>query len=217
MNKKSILLIILCALILSPLILAIGEGQGETSPEQDARSLTIKAKQSNETNYVKRPKEFLTVKDFIKLAELHRIQRIEVYYSRWTALRYGNWVHNEEELRNKEFHSKSIIKDPFTDLSTIKVELEELIPIPTPIYRPDYRLGFVAQDTRGRELILSFVYDKPVMSVNGKQYRASPKLVASVINFLPHTSYDRINKELVLFWHARISSLYKQKNEPGRK
>jgi hypothetical protein len=180
-------------------------------------SLTIKAKQSNETNYVMRPKELLTVKEFMTLAAQHRIKRIEVYYSPWTDLRYGAYVSSEERLRNKDFHSKSIIKDPFTDLSTIKQELEELTPIPTPIRRPDYRLGFVAQDTSGRELTISFVYHAPVMSVNGKQYRTRPKLVASVINFLPHTSYEFINKELVYILFSRSSYFYNQKNEPDKK
>lgn len=188
-----------------------------TSYEQAFQNSTVKAKQSNETDYVTRPKELLTVNEFIKLAELHRIQRIEVYYSPWSSHFYGNYVYSEEGLRNKEFHSKSIIKDPFTDLSIIKLELEKLTPIPTPTYRPDYRLGFVAQDSSGRELTISFVHNMPVMSVNGKQYRTRPKLVASVINFLPHTSYEFINKELVYVWFSRCSYLYKQKNEPGKK
>ncbi len=63
MNKKSTLLIILCALILSPFIFAIGDGEGITSYQQAFQNSIIKAKQSNETNYVMRPKEFLPVKD----------------------------------------------------------------------------------------------------------------------------------------------------------
>jgi hypothetical protein len=217
-NKKSILLIILCALILSPFIFAIGDGKGVTSYEQAFQNFTAKAKQSNETNYVMRPKEF------IKKAELHRIKRIEVYYVPWSILFCYQQPFSEEALRNKAFYDKSIINNPNPeDLSTIKLELEEITPGPDPAHLdpayirfPDFRLGFVAQDDSGRELTLSFLYNAPVMSVNGKQYITSPKLVASVIDFLPHKSYERINKELVYIWYGRGLS-YIQKNEPDKK
>ncbi|MHC4083947.1 MAG: DUF4187 domain-containing protein [Planctomycetota bacterium] len=172
-------------------------------------SLTIKAKQSNETNYVMKPKEILpakeilTVKEFIKLADSHRIQRIEVYYSFWCSTQYPS---SEVTFRNKWFDSKSIINNPHPkELSPIKQELEKFTPDQDPVYIrfPDYRLGFVAQDDSGRELTISFVYNMPVMSVNGKLYRTSPELVTSVIDFLPHKSYDRINKELVYIWYGR--------------
>ncbi|MHC4084185.1 MAG: hypothetical protein ACYSWZ_05385 [Planctomycetota bacterium] len=217
MNKKSILLIILCALILSPLIFEIVDGKGVTYPKQAFQDFTFKAKQSNETNYVMRPKEFLTVKEFIKLAELHRIQRIEVYYSLWSSMTHPPY-YSEVGFRNKGFYSKSIINNPNPEeLSTIKLELEEFPPDTDPVYIrfPDYRLGFVAQDNSGRELTISFVRDVPVMSVNGTPYRASPELVASVIDFLPHTSYELINKELVYSWYGHGLS-YIQKNEPGK-
>ncbi|MHC4084184.1 MAG: hypothetical protein ACYSWZ_05390 [Planctomycetota bacterium] len=220
MNKKSILLIILCALILSPFIFAIGDGKGITSYRQAIQNSTIKAKQSNEPNYVMRPKESLTVKEFMTLAAQHRIRRIEVYYIPWSSQGYGNHVYSEEALRNKEFYSKSIINTFLTeDLSTIKLELKEFTLDPDPVYLrfPDYRLGFVAQDNSGRELTISFVYDAPVMSINGTQYRTDHKLVASVINFLPHKSYQRINKELVYFWYFHGKGLYTQKNEQDKK
>ena len=117
------------------------------------------------------------------------------------------------------FYSKSIINNPHPkELSTIKLELEGLPLIPDSRYIrfPKYRLGFFAQDNSGRELTISFACDAPVMSVNGKQYRASPHLVASVIDFLPHKSYERINKEIVLFWFSHGMHWYTQKNEPGK-
>jgi hypothetical protein len=222
MNKKSILLIILCALILSPFIFAIGDGNNVTSYEQAFQDYTAKVKQSNETNYIMRPKELLTVKQFIKKAELFRIRRIEVYYSSWSSGFYGGYGYSEEGLRN-EFDSKSIINNPYPQvLSTIKLELEKFTLDPDPAHLdpahirfPDYRLGFVAQDNSGRVLTISFVYNAPLMSVNGIQYIASPELVASVINFLPHTSYDLIYKELVYSWYGRGLS-YIQKNEPDK-
>ena len=225
MNKKSILLIILCGLILSPFIFAIGDGNSVTSYEQAFQNFTAKAKQSNETNCVMRPKEYLTVKEFIKLADSHRIQRIEVYYIPWAILFYSHKPFSEKVLRNKAFYDKSITNNPNPeDLSTIILELEDITPGPDPAHLdpayirfPDYRLGFVAQDDSGREFTLSFVYNAPVMSVNGTRYRASPELLASVIDFLPHESYRRINQELVLFWFSRVSLLYQQYNEQDKK
>ena len=79
MNKNSILLIILCGLILSPFIFAFGDEKSITSPQQAIHNYTIKANQSNEVDYVTRPKELLTIKEFIKLSESYmKIKRIEV-------------------------------------------------------------------------------------------------------------------------------------------
>ncbi len=121
MNKKSVLLIILCALILSPFIFAIGDGNNVTSYEQAFQDFTVKAKQSNETNYVMRPKECLTVKEFIKV-ELFRIQRIEVYYIPWTWMTH--FPYSEEALRDHV--AKRVTKNPSVKhLSDIKKALEE--------------------------------------------------------------------------------------------
>ena len=104
MNKKSISLIILCALILSPFIFAIGDGKGMTSPEQAVQSITVKGKQPNETDNV------MTIKEFIKQIESGNIKMVEVYYFSWTAFPY--FPISEEALRNKAFDAKSTMRFP---------------------------------------------------------------------------------------------------------
>jgi hypothetical protein len=214
MKKKNILLIILCALILSPLIFAIGDGKSITSYEQAFQIYTIKAKQSNETDYVIGPKELLTVKEFLDFGEIHTV---EVYYTSWSSHFHSYPPPSEEAFRYNEFETKSIIKCACTmvEFSNIRKALAEITLVPMQIVHPDYRLAFVAKDGNGRELTISFVHNAPVMSINGTQYRTDPKLVASVIDFLPHTSYDRIYKELVYSWYGRGLS-YIQKNEQGK-
>jgi len=210
MKKKSILLIILCVAILSPFIFAIGDGKDMASPEKAIQSSTVKGKQINETDNV------MTVKEFIKQIESGKIKMVEVYYYSWTALPY--FPISEVALRNKAFDAKSTMK--FTSgrhFSTIKKALEGLPLYKMQIESPDYRLGFVAHDRSGRVITLSFIYNVPVVSINGKQYKTSPELVSSVIDFLPHKSYQDINKELVYFWYCHGLSLGTQNNEQGEK
>ena len=101
--------------------------------------------------------------------------------------------------------------------STIKKALEGLPLYKMQIESPDYRLGFVAHDRSGRVITLSFIYNVPVVSINGKQYKTSPELVSSVIDFLPHKSYQDINKELVMHWHSQFMLSYIRNNEPDKK
>ena len=212
MKKKSILLIILCGLILSPFIFAIGDGNNVTSHEQAVQSLYVKAKQFNETDYVMRPKEFLTVKEFLKQIELGHITMVEVYYIPWTWM---TLPYSEEALRNHV--AKRVMKNPSDKhLSEIKEALEEFPLEKMQINSPDYRLGFVAKDCSDRVFTISVVYHAPVMSINGTQYKTKPKLVASIIELLPHKSYRRINKDLVFFWHFGNMRPYTQKNEPDK-
>jgi hypothetical protein len=216
MNKKSILLIILCALILSTFIFAIGSGKSVTSYEQAIQNLYVKAKQFNETDYIMRPKEFMTVKEFLKQIESGKIQMVEVYYIPWAMMTHFSY--SEEALRNNAFgDAKRVIKNPSNKhLSDINKALEEYTLDKMQSDSPDYRLGFLAKDYRGRVLTISVVYNEPVMSINGTQYRTDPKLVASIIELLPHKSYRRINKELVLWWYSQNMHWYKRYNEQDK-
>jgi hypothetical protein len=214
MNKKNILLIILYALILSPFIFAIGDGKGITTYQQAIQNSTIKAKQSNETDYVIGPKELLTGKEFLDFGEIHTV---EVYYTSWSSHFHLYPPPSEEAFRYNEFETKSIIKCACTmvEFSNIRKALAEITLVPMQIVHPDYRLAFVAKDGNGRELTISFVHNAPVMSINGTQYRTDPKLVASVIDFLPHNSYQEINKELAYLYYSRMRT-HNQKNELGK-
>jgi len=189
-----------------------------TYPKKAVQDYTFKARQYNETNDIMRPKELLSVEEFRTLAAQHRIRRIEVDYVPWSILFCYQQPFSEEALRNKEFYAKSIMKNPYPmHLSDIKKALEEFPLDKMQIDSPDFRLGFAAQDSYGRELTISFAYNQPVMSINGTQYKTKPELAASVIDLLPHKSYERINKELVYFWYGQGLSLGAQKNEQGIK
>jgi hypothetical protein len=178
-----------------------------TSHEQAVQSLYVKAKQFNETDIR------MTVKEFLKQIESGKIHMVEVYYIPWTSMTHP---YSEEALR---YHvAPRVTKNPSAKhLSDIKNALEEFPLVKMQIDLPDYRLGFVAKDYSDRELTISFVHNLPVMSINGTQYKTKPKLVASIIELLPHESYRRINKELVFFWHLGNMRSYKLYNEPDKK
>ena len=219
MNKKSILLItVSSALFLFVFLCCFGcapatESEYVTSHEQAVQNLYVKAKQFNETDYIIRPKEFMTVKEFLKQIETGHISKVEVYYIPWAMM--SHFPYSEEALRDHV--AARVIKNPSNKhLSDIKKALEEYTLDKMQSDSPDYRLGFLAKDYRGRVLTISVVYNQPVMSINGTQYRTEPKLVASVIELLPHESYRSINQELVFFWHIQNMRWYKRYNEQDK-
>jgi hypothetical protein len=186
-----------------------------TSHGQAVQNLYVKAKQFNETDYIMRPKEFMTVKEFLKQIELGKIHKVEIYYISWGMTTH--FPYSEEALRDHV--AARVMKNPSVKhLSTIKLELEGITPVPKQAYSPDYRLGFVAHDCSGRVLTISFVYNQPVMSINGTQYIIRPKLVASVIELLPHKSYQEINNAIVhlYYWQYKYMWSHTQNNEQDK-
>ena len=72
MNKKSVLLIILCALILTPFIFAIGEDKD--CPGALSKREGLSAQQA--------------VDDFLDKLSQWKITKIEVYYLNWSTLTF---------------------------------------------------------------------------------------------------------------------------------
>ena len=187
MNKKSILLMILCALILSPFIFAIGDGTDMASPQQ-------------------------AVDDFLDILVNYKVSRIEIYYSSWTAKHWAP-ICLENDLINKRRDLKivayvggiELFEEHF--LRNLERILREFKFTRIQPGMRDFRLGYLFYSGDKEVLRIFFSTDDPAMSINGISYKIDLELIRLFFSFLPPQARDEIDRALLQYWLRSGTSL----------
>jgi hypothetical protein len=195
MNKKSALLIILCALILSPFIFAIGEDKDYSGALSKREGLAAHQ----------------AVDDFLDLSVKYQVSRIEIYYSSWTA-KHWRPTFFEDELINKQRDLKVIEYAPqiafqvhfLRNLERILREFKFTRIQPD---TRDFRLGCLFYSGDKEVLRIFFSTDDPAMFINGISYKIDLELIRLFFSLLPPQARDEIDRAMLQYWVRSGTSL----------
>lgn len=151
------------------------------------------------------------VESFLKQLAEHRITRIEVYYRTFYLLTEGPAA-TENVLRDYCYGYKVIAMDP--NLAEVAKSLREFKFEKSDWGTPDFRWGCVFYaDNENKEALRLFFPPAPVVAVNGIEYKATPELIRSLMQFLPVEAYKEMN-EFIENWWKQWPDFQKQLEAP---
>ena len=187
MKKKSILLIILCALILSSLIFAIGEDKDCSGALSKRECLSAQQ----------------VVQDFLDKLSKWKITKIEVYYVHWSTV--TSIAVSEHALLNNHCDYKVRVRDcppPRLSNRSSKIDkaLREFRFERAEAKYLDYRIGFLFYAGDEEVMRLFFAKNVPAVKINGEQFSTSVQLMESLTPLLPHDAYQGMRWGMVESW-----------------
>lgn len=153
-----------------------------------------------------------TVKIFIKNAQKGDIVKIEVFYYCWT-MRTASSI-SEIELKKTGYDFKTVLQKPReTHLQEVIQSLGSFAFIEEKAgnYPHDHRLGFTAYNKNGEILNISFVYNVPIVKINGVYYRTEVELLRSVMEFLPYMAHKEIRNAFLMYYMSLPKTSVEQK------
>ena len=154
-----------------------------------------------------------TKKDLQNLLELikeRRISKVKVCYSSWQAKTWGSNRREEDFL--KQQHDITVDVDPVYLAVNLEGKLRSLIRV----FRyervqssdVDFRLGCIFY--KGDDEVVRFVFSShaPVVSINGTLFAATPDLLITFAELLPHAAYEEVNHAAFKNWMIDCATLY---------
>jgi hypothetical protein len=129
------------------------------------------------------------VESFLKQLAKKRITRTEIYYMNFYLL--TEIAITEDLLRDNFYDYKVIAKNP--NLAEVAKALREFKFEKSDLGVSDFRWGCVFY-AENEEVLRLFFPAAPVVVVNGVEYKATPELIRSLMQFLPVKAYKEMNE-----------------------